>query len=527
MKKSSIIAIILIILIVLGGLTLMAAYASPIELEDPQIWLYVEDGEVFYKDNASDYIKAYGAMQLQSGYNVKTNDNSVAKIVFYDTQELILDEETEITITQSMIDENSPFLTKVKINLNQGQVWSRLLEMFHPESLYEIEAENVVATVRGTSFNMSNISDQINVSVFENAVEVTDQNEKVVLNVEDFLAVNKTEQKNESADIRSSKFTIRKVKAEEKKLNWIKKNIERDENFKQELIQRRKRLFNQIGPLPGEKAYRLKKLGEKIAYLTAFDQEKKDRIRKSIAVRRVLEAEQLLELGQKSEALRLIDKINLDLDNDMILQLQRIKSMDPEFKQRLQQDKELQNIYLEKILDSKIRDNFRNLLNQVNTHPRYTLENAEKYLDDTILDDIRENLIKTQNRIKELNTKQKDYLLDLETMEKNIQFRTDKGAEDFKYRAEELRKQLFETDNNLQTILEQQRYLMAELSKMQEIIEYNLTQIKEARLEIEKSLDGLAEDLEIVKGQIDDLGADYGFEVSTGDELQLLDVPMN
>jgi len=523
MKKATfwIIFLVIIIIVILGGWSLMSAYATSVELEEPRIILTVEKGIVQYKSGDQDYTQASGETELHENDMVKTAESGQAKIVFFDTQEMILDENTEIKITQSLIDENSPMLTQVEVELKEGQVWSRLLELLHPQASYEVEADNVVATVRGTSFNVYKIGSDINVAVFENSVGVYDKENKqdaAVLEVDDFLSIDQSE--TDDKELRLSKFQIRKLKAEEKKIDWLQNNIDEDSKFRERLIERRKKIFRQLGPLPGEKAYNLKLLGEKIALALAIDAEKKEKLEKGFELKRILEAERLIDIGKRKEAINVFNR--LDIDPMFLPQVQRLRAMDPDFKSKLLEDSEFKEIYLKILFDKTFMESLLMKLSKMNLPPRYQAENIEKYIDDKVIDALRQELVDMKEYINKLQDVRKDLLLDLETLENSTLFETDKEAQDLKIQAEQIRKQLFDVESQLQDIQEKRRALIAELDKMNDYNEYNFSQINNAKTELDESLSEIEKNLEQISLDIENLADQYSTPYASEDNRETL-----
>jgi hypothetical protein len=80
-------------------------------------------------------------------------------IQFYEQGESRMSGSTEITISQSVIDENDPSKVAVRLKLDVGRVWSRVLKLFDLDSSYKVETASVVATVRGTSFDVQKTED--------------------------------------------------------------------------------------------------------------------------------------------------------------------------------------------------------------------------------------------------------------------------------------------------------------------------------------------------------------------------------
>ncbi len=86
--------------------------------------------------------------QMISGSHVKTDTTGRALIEGVNTT--ILDSNTEITL--SLID---PQKNKTRLQLEAGNVWSRVKKLSDKGEFYEIETQTARASVRGTSFGLS------------------------------------------------------------------------------------------------------------------------------------------------------------------------------------------------------------------------------------------------------------------------------------------------------------------------------------------------------------------------------------
>jgi len=503
----------------------MRAYAGSAEIDDPKILLSVEKGIVYYKIPSGNYKQATGETEIEKGDSVKTSQSASAKIVFYDTQELILDENTEIQLTQAKIDEYSSFVTKIKINLKQGQIWSRLVEFFHPESNYEVEAGNVVATVRGTSFNMKNENDKVEVAVFENRVGVYDKNDlsdSAMVEKDNFLIYENKflpEPKSASADEtliipKMSKFKVQKIKAGKNAEQWIKNNRERDGQFKKLLKEKRKRFFQQVGPLPGSKAYYLKKIGEKLS-LTFKSKEEADRLKEQFRIRRFLEIEALIEKGRIRQAMILAR--NLQIDSELVKKINRIRSIDPYFLDKLKENSEVKN-YFFNTLPQEQKDYLSNKVNPP-AQPSENEVNKQKQEFKKLIVAYHDVLLNLRNKIDKLQNKRKILLLDLEALEKNLIFETDKAEAEFMKSADDVKKRLFDIEKQLIEIEEKRR----EFSKQLELISennFNQDDINQTIERFDDKINGIEKLLEIIDLEIKKL-AEKNSEISASSDEQL------
>lgn len=348
MSKLKIILLIFLVavVIIIGvSITLSFALAKPINMADPQIVLTAELGEVWAGkgDNLS---LVSGEVVLQTGDSVKTGDKSRAKITFFDTQQATIDENSFVTIDEGFIDQNSALLTKVKLKLKNGQIWSRLLELLHPDASFEVEAQNVVATVRGTVFNVSSIDNNLKIVVFENSVSVasiSDLSRAVTLQKNDVLTYQP-----KSATQKESKLEVSKISEREQNQDWVKSNLGQDIKFKEEVKAKREAIKKQIGVLPGENGYQTKILAEKLSLLTAKDKVKAG---ESIALKRLLEQQVLFEAGKV--------KMNkgLKLSGDLLNKMQRFNALNPDWKQAIRQD---QDSSYQNLLDAEQLDFIKN-----------------------------------------------------------------------------------------------------------------------------------------------------------------------
>lgn len=138
-----------VIVIVVVGVVGFAAYSGIINLQPPAAAkLVVESGDVFAKKGTAEYEKVSGELQLSQGDSVKTGAGARAKIVFFDSSETRLDENTEVTVAKLVADKAS---RSIELRQESGKVWSRVSAATGLQE-YNVDLGNTVATVRGTAF---------------------------------------------------------------------------------------------------------------------------------------------------------------------------------------------------------------------------------------------------------------------------------------------------------------------------------------------------------------------------------------
>jgi hypothetical protein len=126
------------------------------------------------------------------------------------------------------------------MTLAAGKVWSKVLELLTPDSVWEVKTGNVVATIRGTAFGVSYFNGQSHIIVSEDKVETSaidpETGEKIP-GTETALSANQFSSiKNE--DIPQIKIS-RKLKVSDLKeapaeiREWFERNREEDVKFEE------------------------------------------------------------------------------------------------------------------------------------------------------------------------------------------------------------------------------------------------------------------------------------------------------
>lgn len=92
-------------------------------------------------------------------------------IHFLDGSVLRLDSNTKITLNEGTYDKANGKIS-VRVNLALGKVWSKVIELATPDSVWEVRTSNAVATVRGTAFGMGTDGDRSKMFGSEHRVAV-------------------------------------------------------------------------------------------------------------------------------------------------------------------------------------------------------------------------------------------------------------------------------------------------------------------------------------------------------------------
>ncbi|MEN9558056.1 MAG: hypothetical protein RL141_425 [Candidatus Parcubacteria bacterium] len=146
----------LALIVVVGAFTWFWLLASVPRTEAVELTLVVERSPVMVKAAGGEtFTDAENGMRLSPGDTVKTGEGGQAVIQFFGLAESRLDEQSELIVRDASHDDAIPDSLSVRLHLSGGRVWSRVLRLFDIESGFAVETPTIVATVRGTAFDVA------------------------------------------------------------------------------------------------------------------------------------------------------------------------------------------------------------------------------------------------------------------------------------------------------------------------------------------------------------------------------------
>ena len=154
------------------------AEATPVETKLPNAWVEVVSASVSQIDAVGAVIR-----ELQSGdeivapATIKTGVTGQAIVHMADGSVLRIDKGTTVTIKEASFNTESQQLL-VRVTLAVGRVWSKIIELTTPDSVWEVETSTAVATVRGTAFSMDTDGKKSRVIGSQNSVTVNPIDQK-------------------------------------------------------------------------------------------------------------------------------------------------------------------------------------------------------------------------------------------------------------------------------------------------------------------------------------------------------------
>jgi len=195
-------------------------------------YLNIEQGKV-QVNQGKGWIDAVDEMTLRLDDKVKTLANGKASLVLYESTIISLDPDTEVSLTD---------LSKEHLRIRQdsGSTWNKFTGLLGVQGL-SVETPNTVATVRGTSFEVTLDS----VMVGEGVVEVSFEGEKITIKQDEKVVLEEREGiKRLVKKMLSKTDDKRLLEKMERTVEVMKKIRKREINKKKIVVERLKKRYH-------------------------------------------------------------------------------------------------------------------------------------------------------------------------------------------------------------------------------------------------------------------------------------------
>lgn len=178
--------------------------------------------------------------RIAAPFELRSEASSSATVRLPNDSELRLDADSNLSITEASYSlENQGLIVRAKLSI--GKVWSNITNLATPESAWEVETSNVVATVRGTAFGMeATETGATTITGSEHTIELTlidpdtglrDTDRSLALLEDEFITIGDALAK---ADTWAPP-TPEKRTDEQDNDSWVKQNEDRDDAVQLEL----------------------------------------------------------------------------------------------------------------------------------------------------------------------------------------------------------------------------------------------------------------------------------------------------
>ncbi|MEI7512017.1 MAG: FecR domain-containing protein [Candidatus Uhrbacteria bacterium] len=144
--------VFVIFLLALAGVWFWSLGSLPEEVSG-KIVLTEAEGQVSIKGpDASDYVLVKQGVEIAEGSSIRTGSDAAATVSWFGDAESRIGSDSEIKLISASTDEEQG--TALRIRLEAGRMWSRVMRVLDLGADVTVETNDVVATVRGTSFDM-------------------------------------------------------------------------------------------------------------------------------------------------------------------------------------------------------------------------------------------------------------------------------------------------------------------------------------------------------------------------------------
>lgn len=279
---------------------------SPVSIKHPKdplgapsgVWEAAGDGEV-----------------IQAGDTIRTGEGGSATISFFGKGESRLGQNSEIYLEQIQAEGQADAYGNafnIRVRLIAGRVWSRVLRLLDLDTSFDVQTDSVIATVRGTGFDVNATATGTTVWVSDAAVQIesassTAPSESPFVLSEGFMA---------SYDAFGKLVTSHAIDLDAKQTDWFIQNSNRDVAFIRQADDGFRTELTQMGSVhPDSWLDGVTKLSERF-HAVSRSSEAADLYARYI-VRRVAAMKQLIDEEKTGLALQAFSALQEDVANHL------------------------------------------------------------------------------------------------------------------------------------------------------------------------------------------------------------------
>ncbi len=259
---------------------------------------------------ASEWTAVNGNAQISQGDAVKTGAGGAATVIFAGRAESRLASNSELTLDQTTVDPNAPFSTL--LHLTVGRVWSRVLRLLDLDESFAVRTDAVVATVRGTSFDLQTAPTGTTLWVSDSAVEVAGDGQRDVSKpMQTPLVLNEGYSAN--FDPQGSVVHTQQITDAAKQSAWFRGNTANDQAFDQKAAADLQNRLNALGGTrPGSLADGFSQASERLHLLLAGADASK--LYGTYAERRMAVIMQMVASGSSGQAFQALSSLEEEMN---------------------------------------------------------------------------------------------------------------------------------------------------------------------------------------------------------------------
>lgn len=286
-------------------------------------------------------LEVFAQMKIFENDKVTTGHEATATIRFFDDSIARLSDDTQVVVTKMFRPEENSLKTYVELSVDQGIVWSRVVNLVERGSSFVVTAGDVTTSATKGAFNVDVQPESVKVGVFNNAVDVQTpgKNERLITGqelVQDFDKL----------------VYVQPIDDQKRLAGWVKDNLDDDQQY---LAEVEKRLLvakmESVGIQYGDEISFDSSLIEKTLVFLTFDDVKKKKIELDLAEKNFIAAQVKLEdpnlsLEEREKTLVVINDFSRNVQGFYDL-IDEVGNTDEEY------SKELKSYVQEKVLLQK------------------------------------------------------------------------------------------------------------------------------------------------------------------------------
>ncbi|MCK9361446.1 FecR domain-containing protein [Patescibacteria group bacterium] len=310
--------ILIVFLLILGGLWFWSLGSLP-EEADARARIVAMEGSVNVISAEGTERVASQDMVLAEGETVMTGADGKATIDWFGSGETRVGESTTVILQRAQTTEGT---TQVRMRLEAGRVWSRVLRLLDLGSDVSVETGDVVATVRGTSFDVQKSSGgPTTIWVADSVVEASGA---TVGGASDGFFIPEGAMADFGTGARTT--STRPISQADRATPWFTRNREADGNFRAQTLERLKTSL--AGRTPSGFSRDLTRWSEGLRIRFA-GRERRLRLESRYLLRRLLEIRLMAEEGRSGLAYQEFARLDGELRNRLQANAENIQTVRP------------------------------------------------------------------------------------------------------------------------------------------------------------------------------------------------------
>ncbi|MEK7503047.1 MAG: FecR family protein [Patescibacteria group bacterium] len=189
--------------------------------------------------------------EIENNTTIKTFKEAFVNLYMPDGSVARIDKESVITINEASYQKTDGRLV-LSIFIKTGRVWSKILSLATPDSLWEVKTTNAVATVRGTAFGMEykngksrvvGSENKVAVAPIDPATEKVVESAVVVVEPKTFVSIDDDDAKQIKTG--KQKFEVKPAPEEFFEESWIETSLEADKEIEEKFEEFREKSENE------------------------------------------------------------------------------------------------------------------------------------------------------------------------------------------------------------------------------------------------------------------------------------------